>query len=349
MFDKTNYWDIFEYDKLKLLCHKEKVQSIMEVQEGIKRFDNLPPISVELHLTDNCNLCCPWCTDRDLHGDGAVMKKETVFDLLRYFGQVGTGVTLEGGGEPTIHPQFHEVVKYGYECGVDMGLITNGTVDLSESLNKLKWVRVSLDSSNREEYIQEKGKDFYNRVFENLKKYQGTRNIRECFLGIGYVLTTRNYKDIEDTVTQLDALGVDYIYFRPVEEAPEITPTRDELYDLRKRLLKVTENKRIKFILTINDRLEDRNAGLPCVAHSLTSIVHADGSVVCCEKRRHDHVIYGNINEESFHDIWYSDIKQKTTKKLLDASCQSGCSVCRITPFNKIFTNLERIHTKKFI
>ena len=51
-----NYWDPFEYDKLKLLCHKEKVQSIMDVQSGIKILDNMPPISVEMHLTDNCNL-----------------------------------------------------------------------------------------------------------------------------------------------------------------------------------------------------------------------------------------------------------------------------------------------------
>lgn len=349
MFDEMNYWDIFEYDKLKLLCHKEKVQSIMEVQEGIKRFDNLPPISVEVHLTDNCNLCCPWCTDRNLHGDGAVMKKETVFDLLRYFGQVGTGVTLEGGGEPTIHPQFHEIVNYGYECGVDMGLITNGTVDLSQSINRLKWLRISLDSSNREEYIREKGKDFYDKVFSNLEKYYKIRDNRNCFLGIGYVLTTRNYGNIIEMVNKLDALGVDYIYFRPVEEAPEITPTRDELYDLRKKLLKATENRRIKFILTINDRLEDRNAGLPCVAHSLTSIIHANGDVVCCEKRRHDYVTYGNISSSDFQDIWFGEMRRITTKKLLDAHCQEGCSVCRITPFNKIFYNLRDVNTKKFI
>lgn len=169
------------------------------------------------------------------------------------------------------------------------------------------------------------------------------------FLGIGYVLTKRNYHNIEEIVERLNSPGVDYIYFRPVEEAPDIVPTRDELYDLRKRLLRITENMRIKFMLVINDRLEYDNANLPCVAHTLTSIVHANGDVACCEKRRHDHIIYGNVCERGFEEIWNSDIKRETTKKFLDAECQRGCSVCRITSFNKIFANLEGIHTRKFI
>lgn len=349
MYDNVNYWDPFEYDKLKLLCHREKVQSIMEVMDKIKIYDNLPPISVELHLTNNCNLACPWCTDRNLQGNNAQLEFDKVCELMRYFGQVGTGVTLEGGGEPTVHPKFKDIVEYGSEMGVDMGLITNGTVDISDSLNKLKWVRISLDSSTRDEYIVEKGKDFYDKVFSNLKKYKEIRDNRTCFLGIGYVLTTRNYSNIENVVRKLDELGVDYIYFRPVEEAPEITPTREELYDLRKRLLNITENLRIKFMLTINDRLIDKNAGLPCVAHSITSIVHANGDVVCCEKRRHDEITYGNINQESFANIWKSETRISTTRKLLDCRNQEGCSVCRITSFNRIMHNLADINTKHFI
>ncbi len=349
MFDDVNYWDPFEYDKLKLLLHREKVQSLVEVMQKIKRYDNLPPISVELHLTNNCNLACPWCTDRDLHGNGVSISLEKATELMRYFGQTGTGVTLEGGGEPTVHPDFHEIVKSGAENDVDMGLITNGTVDISRSLNKLRWVRISLDSSNREEYKTEKGKDLFDKVFDNLEKYRGIRDNRTCFLGIGYVLTTRNCSDIEEMVNRLDDLRVDYIYFRPVEEAPDITPSRDELYDLRKRLLRLTEGKRIKFMLTINDRLEYGNAGLPCIAHSITSIIHANGDVVCCEKRRHDNVTYGNINDESFKGIWNGSIKKETTERLLNGNNQKGCSVCRITPFNKMLYNLEEINTKRFI
>lgn len=349
MIDKNNYWNEFEYDKLKLLCHREKVQSIMDVYNGVKYFDNMPPVSVELHLTNNCNLHCPWCTDRDLHGNNEALSFDKICESLRYFGQQGTGVTLEGGGEPTIHPMFKEIVKYGYDSDVNLGLITNGTVDISEVINKFKWIRVSLDASNEQEYIQEKGKNLYDCVLDNLKRYQNIRDNKKCFLGVGYVLTTRNYSEINGVVSLLDKLGVDYIYFRPVEESPEITPSREDMYDLRKELLKIVENKRIKFMLIVNDRLEYDNANLPCVAHSLTSIIHANGDVVCCEKRRHDNIIYGNIYEDSFRNIWKSDKRIAATKKLLDSEHQLGCSVCRITPFNKIIDNLENMNTSKFI
>ncbi len=349
MQDKKNWWDEFEYDKLKLLCHNDKVKSLMEVYEGIKLYDNIPPISVEMHLTNNCNLCCPWCTDANLHCVKATLKTDTVISLMREFAQMKTGVTLEGGGEPTIHPDFQDIVRFGHDNNVSMGLITNGTVDISPVLNMFKWVRISLDSSNKDEYLIEKGKDFFDKVMDNLEKYKDLRDEKKCFLGIGYVLTKRNCSDIAEIISRLDDLGVDYIYFRPVEEAPDITPDRDELYDLRKRILALTDGRRIKFKMVINDRLVEDNAGLPCVAHSLTSIIHADGSVACCEKRRHDYISIGNVYVNSFSDIWKSEDKINATKKLLEACNQKGCGVCRITSFNKIIDNLESLNTRYFI
>ncbi len=349
MFDNENRWDEFEYDKLKLLCHMEKVKAIMGVFSGTKSFDEMMPISVELHLTDSCNLACPWCTDKDLLKKGNQLPKEVVCSLLDEFGRSSTGVTLEGGGEPTIYPHFKDIVEYGAKNNVSLGLITNGTIDISDVINKFSWIRISLDASCREEYIREKGRDCFEKVMENLAKYKEIRDNRKCYLGIGYVITCRNYAYIEDVVRRLDELCVDYIYLRPVEEAEDIMPTREELYDLRKRLLKLTDGMRIKFKLVINDRLTFNNDGLPCVCHGLASIIHANGDVYCCEKRRHDEIKFGNVKEETFSEIWNSDIRRQTTLKLLNPECQIGCSVCRITPFNKIISNLEKLNTREFI
>ena len=148
---ETNYWDEFEYSKLKLLLNKEKVSSILDVRNGVKKMDERFPISVELHLTDNCNLNCEWCTDKELRQNRAVLNLKVIKKLFREFWHHGTGVTLEGGGEPALHPDFMEVVDAGMNAGIDMGLITNGTVDISGCIDKLKWVRVSLDSSTCEE------------------------------------------------------------------------------------------------------------------------------------------------------------------------------------------------------
>ncbi len=344
-----NYWDEFEYSKLKLLLNNGKVNSILDVRSGIKKMDEFFPISVELHLTDNCNLKCEWCTDKELRKNGAVMDLQVIERLFREFWRYGTGVTLEGGGEPTLHPAFHKVTEIGKNNGLDMGLITNGTVDISESISMLRWARISLDSSTREEYKQEKGVDCFERVLANLEKISASRNPEETFLGIGYVLTTRNQSRLIELVKHLDKIGVDYIYLRPVEEAADITPSLENLLDLRKELAELTAGTRIKYMLAVSDRIVDKNAGLPCIAHSLTSVIHANGDVALCEKRREDGIVLGNVRKNSFEDIWVSPYREQVSQKLLKAECQGGCSACRVTGFNMIFEQLEKVHSKHFI
>lgn len=344
-----NYWDEFEYSKLKLLMHKGKVDSIMAVRNGTKDLDTFFPISIELHLTDCCNLKCGWCTDKELRKNAATANFEVITRLFSEMKKHKTGVTIEGGGEPTLHPMFSQIVELGAENDIDMGLITNGTVDISQSISKFKWARVSLDSSTQDEYINEKGVDKFRDVLCNIEKMCNARNPQETFVGVGYVLTKRNQSNLLNLIKQLDTMGVDYIYLRPVEEAEEIQPTLESLLDLRKQLANITENTRIKYMLTIADRVVDKNAGLPCVAHTLTSIIHANGDVALCEKRRQDQIILGNINKNSFEEIWKSDYHKEVSRKLLDPCSQQGCEACRVTGFNMILEQLSKVHTDKFI
>ncbi|MDE6947289.1 MAG: radical SAM protein [Anaeroplasmataceae bacterium] len=347
--ENINYWDEFEYSKLKLILNNKKVDSILRVKNHLKNVDEFFPISVELHLTDLCNLNCEWCTDKELRKNKATLDLKVIEKLFCEFGNHGTGVTLEGGGEPTLHPCFRQVVETGKKFNIDMGLITNGIMDISEFVQAFRWIRVSLDSSTKEEYRREKGVDCFERVLENLEKISQTRKPKETFLGVGYVLTTRNGANLLELVKRLDSIGVDYIYLRPVEEAEEITPSLESLLDLRRHLAKLTEDTRIKYMLTINDRVVDKNAGMPCVAHSLTSIIHANGDVALCEKRREDGIILGNLSENSFEKIWLSSYRMEASQKLLHAECQKGCGPCRMTGFNRIFEQLEKVHSKHFI
>lgn len=349
IMDNINYWDEFEYSKLKLIINNEKVDSILKVRNRQKIVDDFFPISVELHLTDHCNLQCEWCTDKELRKNKATLDLKVIEKLFCELGRSGTGVTLEGGGEPTLHPCFREVVEVGKKFHIDMGLISNGIIDISDYVKEFKWIRISLDSSTKAEYRREKGVDCFERVLENLGKMSSARDPEKTFIGVGYVLTTRNKDHLMELVKRLDDIGIDYIYLRPVEEAKEITPSLESLLDLRRQLAKLTENTRIKYMLTMNDRVVDKNAGMPCVAHSLTSIIHANGDVALCEKRREDSIILGNLYENSFKEIWLSSCRRQASQKLLQAECQEGCGPCRMTGFNKIFEQLEKVHSKHFI
>ena len=344
-----NYWNEFEYSKLKLLLNMDKVHSILDVKNGVKKMDEHFPISVELHLTDRCNLNCEWCTDKKLRRNGATLDLDVIERLFQEFWRHGTGVTLEGGGEPTLHPAFKKVLDMGREMNLDVGLISNGVTDISNCVDRLKWIRVSLDSSTGSEYEQEKGVDCFERVLDNLKRMSESRNPKETFIGVGYVLTTRNQSSLMGLIQRLDSMGIDYIYLRPVEEADGIMPSLENMLNLRKNLAELTADTRIKYMLIVNDRVVDKNAGLPCIAHSLTSIIHANGDVALCEKRRNDNIILGNIYEKSFEDVWVSPLRERISQRLMQPGCQNGCSACRVTGFNMILDQLGKVHTNKFI
>ena len=94
---ESNFWDEFEYSKLKLLLNIDKVNSIMDVANGKKMLDKSFPISVELHLTDLCNLKCSWCTDKELRKNKATLSLETIRKIFKEFAEHNTGITLEGG------------------------------------------------------------------------------------------------------------------------------------------------------------------------------------------------------------------------------------------------------------
>ena len=115
-------------------------------------------------------------------------KVEELFaDLARH----NVGITIEGGGEPTVHPDFVRIVSLAQRYKLDIGLISNGVKPLGESALAFKWIRVSIDASRPEEYVVEKGLQHFGTVLENVRTL-GSMPERPFLLGIGYVLTKRN-------------------------------------------------------------------------------------------------------------------------------------------------------------
>ena len=347
--NSKNHFSLLEYDTLKLLNKHDKVSSILEVRDGRRTFDPLWPISVELHLTDICNLKCYWCTDNDLKDNKSFLEFEIAKRLCMEFKAHGVGVTLEGGGEPTMHKHFADIVRYAGSIGLDLGLITNGTNDIKDLAEYFKWIRVSIDSTNSEEYKREKGRDLFNDVMNNLQELNESRDSSKTLLGVGYVITKDNTEHILEFIERLERIGIDYIYLRPVEEYHESSPDFEELYKLHRYFVKNEEKYRIKVLLKIDERAVRDNDSLPCIAHSLTSVVRANGAVVMCEKRRHDINIFGNVNDASFNDIWLSEDRKAISRALMEPDHNKGCEVCRLTRFNRMLYDLSQLKTMNFI
>lgn len=329
----------------KILLHPEKICNILTGNDEVGSY----PISVELTLTNACNLKCVYCSDQELRekqGVSAHMDREVLFRLFDDLEVGGTkGITIEGGGEPSIYPHFNEIVNYAIDKGLAVGLITNGVKALDKDIvRKLEWIRVSLDASTPEEYYSLKGVDCFETVISNIEFYA-----QYCStVGVGYVVTNQNLSQIEALVSRLREIGASYIQLRPVVDNEDLYPKNIDL-----NFLKIFMNKKFGVIVDgMHENAEAGNQNLPCVSNGITSIISGDGSVYLCGRLN----IYdwlepiGNINQRRFSEIWNGEIHRKQKQMVLDAGfCSKNCPQCRVTKFNVLFNRVMEINSKHFI
>lgn len=131
----------FTSNHVKLLKHLDKLKLIQ---------DNEPPSPVMVHISliNACNLTCSFCcfANRDL-SDRLDIKQ--IKKALQSFKKIGvTGIEFTGGGEPTLHPDFHEIVQFAHNLGFKLGLCTNGKLLGSrikkETVKLFSWIRIGL-------------------------------------------------------------------------------------------------------------------------------------------------------------------------------------------------------------
>jgi pyruvate-formate lyase-activating enzyme len=114
------------------------------------------PISINLDLTVACNYRCPHCVDADILNTGYRYRFEDVRRSLVVMRMTGLrSVILIGGGEPTIHPHFVDVVRVIKALGLQCGIVSNGgnnevLEEAAPALERGDWIRLSLDAASND-------------------------------------------------------------------------------------------------------------------------------------------------------------------------------------------------------
>lgn len=154
------------------------------------------PLVVQLELTNRCNLSCKFCFNKA----GKPREDEMeIGEFKRIICQLKDQEVLSlffTGGEPTLHPDFVEMVNYAFGLGLDCFVLTNGTkLDaklLKQIPNRVYFV-MSFDGIDSH-FNSHGGLDFLSvkERFKLLKKY-------DFPFAAQYVLQKRNIVDLEKT------------------------------------------------------------------------------------------------------------------------------------------------------
>lgn len=254
-----------------------------------------PPVTCEIDPSNRCQNDCDFCMYT------AYRNREPVdLNMVLYFGLIHDlrkmgvkSITFTGGGEPTMHPNFKEMVLAAQDF--ELGLATNGIYlgRFFEILHHFKFIRISLDAATPETYRAMKGADEFEKVISNVRIALKFRE--KTVIGLSYVISKGNEKEIKEAQKLADDLGVDYIQIKPAYQK----------YDLDCDISKEERS----FIL----KRYPATGGIACAVAQLVGIVGADGNVYyCCQGRGRKGFKVGRLGEDGgIHEIWEKRLKMK--------------------------------------
>lgn len=172
---------------------------------------------LSIHLTDTCNNSCIFCVVDSHKEREELVRTKLIFKFLEDNKNKGYEVVNIHGGEPTIAPNFFEVLEKIKECGyLGVSLQTNARALSEEKFAKrcvdlgVNLFVVSVHSNNREIKSQICGaeEDCLDQVI------QGIKNVKKLGAKVrtNTVVCKQNYKDLKDIIEfNTKELKVDHI------------------------------------------------------------------------------------------------------------------------------------------
>lgn len=223
-------------------------------------------------------------------------------------------ITWTGGGEPTLHPHFAEIIEYA-DGKVAQGVYTHGghivDKDLARLLKRtMTFVYVSMDAATPEAYKRDKGVNRFDKVCDGIRALRAADG--DATVGVGYLVTADNWMQAGVAVEVVGSLGADYIQFRPTINYEQDNP--NELCEDTSWM-----DAALGYIQTLTGGLPieidarrfrgyqdwESHPYPTCWWSALQSVITPSGAMwTCVNKREHPAALVGELAKESFADIW---------------------------------------------
>jgi mycofactocin radical SAM maturase len=312
------------------------------------------PICLTWELTYACNLACVHCLSSSGRRDPRELSTaecQTVIDELQ---QMQVFYVNIGGGEPTVRPDFWDLVEYATGHGVGVKFSTNGvkiTPDIAVRLPGQDYVdvQISLDGATAEVNDAVRGPGSYDiaqRAMRNLAD-AGVTGFK-----ISVVMTRRNVGQLEAFKAIADRFGAQLriTRLRPsgrgADVWDELHPTAAQQRELYDWLVAHGSD-----VLTGDSffHLSGYGTALPglsmCGAGRVVCLIDPVGDVYACPFAIHPSFLAGNVRDPGgFAAVWrnsalFSQLRQPQAGGACETctafgSCHGGCMAA------KFFTGL---------
>jgi len=176
-----------------------------------RKYDFRWPLqAVFIEVTNRCNLRCEHCYNDSSPDEGAGLSRQELLAFVDEIDELGVLQVYFTGGEPFLREDFREIVEDVHSKGIDIGILTNGTLidscdlDFLQEINP-RFVAVSLDSIDDRKYRRIRGIS-NRRVIENISKLK-RRGIRVRINTVLFGGLNDSYEDLVSLLSFLKNSG----------------------------------------------------------------------------------------------------------------------------------------------
>ena len=337
---------------LKILHHPDRI-------EAFQTDKCVYPVQISIDPVAACNHDCVFCR---YHSDYSnpfnanlnlsdVLPFPKIIEILDDCVEMGIyAVEFSGGGEPSLHPKFVEILTAVCDRKLEIGLITNGCgvnweryADNMANLlaNTAQWVRFSIDAATAETHqIVHKGQSH---DFETLCNSVRLAADKDFTVGFSFVVQRENAHEIRDAAILSHELGCDYIRFAaymPTDIASSSEATAyysdDFIEQIQEQLALIPSQIQafndFSARSAIHENYGSYEKGDYCFYSDLAPLIGADLRVYpCCIWKYHPDAVIGSLEDQSFKTLWESDARQKMFEKL---DISERCLSCFLKPKN---------------
>jgi radical SAM protein with 4Fe4S-binding SPASM domain len=287
------------------------------------------PVIISLELTPLCNSRCPGCSNvyqqhRKMRPPMSARKWREIFEVIA----PSVHQLRLTGGEPTLHPQFNEVLSEVAAFGLHFTLFTNALwedpgkiIHLLKDSSTCTGLLVSLHGANaltHEAFTHVPGS--FEQVTTNIKR------ATEAGIEVttSTVITRQNYQQIEAIVNLSRKLGADHATFSRYlgREMPAIEPDNTALKQAVQDIeLLRAQGQRLKFGDCIPQCFTP-SSSRGCLAGVAYCSIDPWGNLRPCTQAN---IKCGNLLEVSLEEAWNSPSMQYW-RSLVPPACEQECA-----------------------
>ena len=305
---------------------------------------NYLPVTMDIEPTTGCNFRCTMCQVSSPNFEAKNMDLETFKKIIKENKQL-IKIKLQGMGEPLVNKYIYEMIKFADDFGIATEIICNGSMLSVHNISKLlkqnlAKLTISIDGSSKNVFEKIRVKSDFETVVTNAKNFRQaiSKNIIRPEFSAWSTIQSENLQEVESIAQLCKEIGFDNLTYQvfltgwgkdewnKINNKKNINFESVEIKDKFKNIINKYSTKKFKINVFEENLLTYKKK---CSWPWNSSYLSAKGEVVpCCIVGDPNVVTMGNINDNSFKEIWNSKKYNLLRNKINNNDLEEYCKNC---------------------